>query len=268
MEEGIAPEEAAEDLYRSGRYIEHNPSLHEEESPWKVIKITPLIDQFIALRSCDPINLLDVGGGAGLILKGVADHIRATYRISVNKYAVDLTPGMLDVQRKNNPDIKQVLNEDVRHMSLRDKQIDLTLMIDLLEHVPSPERALEEAARVSHFLILKVPLEDNLLLRLWNFIHRGEPRRRNARLIGHINSYSYRKLRSQIEKHAGEIVHHYYTNVFQYLSQWDRARLPLRHKLQNAAGAFVFRFSPALASLIFFDYAMVLVSCARREVNS
>ena len=78
MEEGIAPEEATADLYRSGRYIEHNPSLHEEESPWKVTKITPLIDQFIALRSCDAINLLDVGGGAGLILKGVADHIRAT----------------------------------------------------------------------------------------------------------------------------------------------------------------------------------------------
>ena len=30
MEEGIAPEEAAADLYRSGRYIEHNPSLWTE----------------------------------------------------------------------------------------------------------------------------------------------------------------------------------------------------------------------------------------------
>jgi len=72
---------------------------------------------------------------------------------------------MLDVQRKNNPDIKQTLNEDIRHTSLRDKHIDLMLMIDVLEHVPNPEEALEEARRVSHFLILKVPLEDNLLLR-------------------------------------------------------------------------------------------------------
>ena len=72
---------------------------------------------------------------------------------------------MLDVQRKNNPDIKQTLNEDIRHTSLRDKHIDLMLMIDVLEHVPNPEEALEEARRGSHFLILKVPLEDNLLLR-------------------------------------------------------------------------------------------------------
>jgi hypothetical protein len=48
---------------------------------------------------------------------------------------------MLDVQRKNNPDIKQTLNEDVRHTSLRDKHIDLMLMIDVLEHVPNPEEA-------------------------------------------------------------------------------------------------------------------------------
>ena len=45
---------------------------------------------------------------------------------------------MLDVQRKNNPDIKQTLNEDIRHTSLRDKHIALMLMIDVLEHVPKP----------------------------------------------------------------------------------------------------------------------------------
>ncbi len=262
MKDSTSSEQAG-DLYRSDRYIDHNPSLHEEDSPWKVTKILPLVDQFIKLRSSKEINLLDVGGGAGLILKAVAGHLGTRHQICVNKYAVDLTPGMIEVQRRNNPDIKQSLNEDVHHMSLGDKHIDLTLMIDVLEHVPNPEGALEEAGRVSHFLILKVPLEDNLLLRTWNWIHGGEPRRRNARLIGHINNYSYRKLRCQVERHAGEIVEHSYTNVFQYSAQWDRARLPLRHRIQNFAGATLFRFSPAMTSLIFFDYAMVLVKCAR-----
>ena len=53
--------EQAGDLYRSDRYIDHNPSLHEEDSPWKVTKILPLVDQFITLRSSKEINLLDVG---------------------------------------------------------------------------------------------------------------------------------------------------------------------------------------------------------------
>ena len=52
----------------------------------------------------------------GLILKAVADHLGMRHQISVNKYVVDLTPGMIDVQRKNNPDIKRSLNEDVHHM--------------------------------------------------------------------------------------------------------------------------------------------------------
>src|SRR5689334_10723626 len=133
MEKRLVNEEQdSRDLYQTDKYIEHNPSLHEEDSPWKVNKILPLIDKFIAFHPSKEINLLDIGGGAGLILKAVADHIRTTYGVTVHKYAVDLTPGMLAVQRKNNPDIKQVLNEDVRHMSLRDKQIDLALMIDLL----------------------------------------------------------------------------------------------------------------------------------------
>jgi SAM-dependent methyltransferase len=256
-------EEQTADLYRSDKYIGHNPSLHEEDSPWKITKILPLVDQFITLRAPKEINLLDVGGGAGLILKAVGDHLGTRHHKRVNKYAVDLSPGMLDVQRKNNPDITQTLNEDVRHMSLSDKHIDLAMMIDVLEHVPNPEEALEEARRVSHFLILKVPLENSLFLRIWNLIHGGEPRRRNARLIGHINHYNYRQLRSQIEKHAGQVVDHYYTNAFQYSAQWDR--VPLRHRIQNAVGGTLFRLSPTMTSLLFFDYVMVLVKCAHQS---
>jgi hypothetical protein len=50
--------EQAEDLYRGDRYIDHNPSLHEEDSPWKVTKILPLVDQFVTLRFSKKINLL------------------------------------------------------------------------------------------------------------------------------------------------------------------------------------------------------------------
>ena len=110
---------------------------------------------------------------------------------------------MLEIQKRRNPDLARVLNEDIRKTSLSDKEIDLTLMIDLLEHVPNPTEALEEVKRISKFVILKVPLDDNLLARIGNFIWRGERRRRAIETVGHINVYRLSKLKHQMEKHAG-----------------------------------------------------------------
>ena len=58
-------EEDIKNLYVRDKYIVKNPSLHEEDSPWKVSKIIPLIDTVFAkgLNNRDEINLLDVGGG-------------------------------------------------------------------------------------------------------------------------------------------------------------------------------------------------------------
>ena len=50
-------------FYISDEYIAKNPSLHEEDSPWKVSKIIPLIDVFLGYSNKNEINLLDVGGG-------------------------------------------------------------------------------------------------------------------------------------------------------------------------------------------------------------
>ena len=186
--------EYVKNLYLTDEYINKNPSFHVEDSPWKVEKIIPLVDRFISNFNKNEINLLDVGGGAGLILNTVSTYIEEIYGIKVNKFAVDLSPGMLGAQKKRNPDLRKALNEDIRKTSLGDKEIALTLMIDLLEHVPDPSEALEEVKRISKFVILKVPLEDNLILRAWNFINRGKPRQRVVETFGHINVYNFGKV--------------------------------------------------------------------------
>lgn len=242
------------DFYLSDEYIKKNPTLHEEDSPWKVEKILPLVDIFLEKNTKKEINILDVGGGAGLILKAVADYIRKK-GIRVNKFALDLSPGMLKSQKKNNPDLKKALNEDIKKTTFKEKEIDLVLMIDILEHVPDPEEALKELKRISAFVVFKVPLEDNLLLKSWNLVKRGEPRRRNIQTIGHINVYNFSKLRKHIERNAGNIEKHYFTNSFEYFSRKNRKTII------NRLGSLTFRVSPRLCSLIFNDFAVLLVRC-------
>jgi len=250
-------------LYRTDNYIKKNPSLHEEDSLWKVSKIMPLVDKFISCINKDEINLLDVGGGAGIILKEVSIYINKKYGIKVNKYILDLSPGMLKIQKKRNPDMKKMLNEDICKTTFENKEIDLTLMIDVLEHISNPQKALNELRRISNFVIFKVPLENCLFSELWNFVNKGKTRQYIIESIGHINIYNTQKLKQQIEKNLGKILDYYFTNVFAYYlnSNYYKKNMKLVIKIKNFIASFVFKLSPKLCSFILNDYVMILVKC-------
>ena len=248
------------ELYSTDEYISKNPSLHEVDSPWKIDKIIPLVDEMINLCHKKQMNLLDVGGGAGLILKEVSSYIERTYGVHVDKYALDLSPGMLKIQVKNNPDAK-ALNEDIRKTSLSNKEIDLVLMIDVLEHVPNPIKALEELTRISKMAIFKVPLDNNVLSNTRSIITHGKSRKQSIESIGHINSYNFNSLRHQIETNGGRILNSYFTNVFDYFlsSNHYAPKMNNKSKAVNCVASYTFKISPSSCSYLFGDFAMLLI---------
>ncbi|NKQ38455.1 MAG: class I SAM-dependent methyltransferase [Methanosarcinales archaeon] len=201
--------------------------------------------------------------GAGLILNAASTYIEKNYGAQINKFALDLSPGMLKIQNERNVDLKKALNEDICKTSLGDKEIDLTLMIDVLEHVPNPTKALEEVKRISKFIILKVPLENNILLNTMDFITKGKVRQELIETVGHINVYNFNKLNYEIEKHAGYVLDSYYTNVFDYVknSEHYKNKMSTRFKLMNFVAGHTFKASPKLSSIVFSDFAMILVKC-------
>jgi SAM-dependent methyltransferase len=251
------------DLYLKDEYVMRQSSVHEEAAPWKVSKIVPLVDKLMECFNKDEINLMDVGGGGGLLLKAISNHIEKSHGVKVNKFALDVSPGMLEIQKRTNSNLKIALNEDICKTSLCNKEIDLTLMIDVLEHASDPKKALQELRRISNFVIFKVPLEDNLLLRTWNFIRRGGPRRRSVETVGHVSLYNSSKLKCQIEEHAGLILSSYFTNVFAYLraSEHHKKKMNLLRKFVNLIALYTFKVSPKLSSLLFNDFAIILVKC-------
>ena len=256
-------EEFVNNLYSKDQYIIQNPSIHEEDSSWKVSKIIPLIDRFINQVSKEEINLLDVGGGAGLILKAVSTYIDGSHHIRVNKFGLDLSPGMLEIQKKNNPDMKRSLNEDIRRTSMDNKEIDLVLLIDVLEHVPHAIEALEELKRISNFVIFKVPLENNLSTKMWNLLKKDEQQKRSIETLGHLNFYSFSQLKQQIERYTGLILGYSFTNYFRYLRNSEHYRENRRFigRLTDFVALHLFKLSPKLCSTIFTDFVMILVKC-------
>ena len=238
-----------------------------QDSHWKISHIIPLVDKLINHLERYEINLLDVGGGAGLTLRETSDYIQKIHAKRTNKFALDLSPGMLEIQKERNPDLKKALCEDICSTSLSDKEIDLVLLIDVLEHVFNPKAALEEINRISRFAILKVPLEDNIVLFAWNFLRRGKPRQIAAETIGHVNVYNLKRLRRQIKEHLGQILAFGFTNVFGYRlrSGYYRRQMTIPTKIMSLVAEFVFRISPLACSIVFPDFIMILVRCYEKQ---
>lgn len=80
-------------------------------------------------------RVLDVGGGTGRAARALA--IR-------DRIVVDATPGMV---RRVPADLEPVL-ASATQLPIADGAVDAVLIVDALHHLPAPDRALAEAARV------------------------------------------------------------------------------------------------------------------------
>jgi ubiquinone/menaquinone biosynthesis C-methylase UbiE len=212
------------------------------------------------------MNILDVGGGAGLILRGICDYIQGRYCLRVNKYILDLSESMIEIQKMNNSDLKLALNEDIRNTSLADREIDIALMIDVLEHVPNSAEALKELKRISRYAIFSVPIENNSAINLLDFLKSGKIRRHLLEQYGHVNIYNFESLKYQLEQHLGDVIFYQFNNVFDRqikLHQYETPA-PLDPRIRKLGYSIAKSFhtlSPRLCSLIFGDSVTLLVKC-------
>jgi len=248
-------------MYRSDEYLSKHPDMFSLDSPWKADQAWRYIEHAVLRLNKPAISLLDAGGGAGEILRLVSRRISDRLGVKVIQYSLDLSPAILDMQRKANPHIFCSLNEDIAHTSLNDKEIDLTLLLDVLEHLTAPATALREVRRISHWALFKVPLEDNIYFNLLNLIHRGEFRCRLAQSLGHINIYNSLTLRRQVAANAGPILMSGYTNAYKQFLRSPAYHLRAFHRILNHIAALLYRLSPALCARIFNDFIMLLVNC-------
>jgi len=248
-------------FYSTDEYYRRNPSLHEEDSPWKIQCIMPLVALFVKLNNSRSIRVLDVGGGAGIILKVISEKLRQDYRVSVTKYALDLSPLMLARQKQTNPDIQAVYNVDLCENRLDNKFFDLVLMVDVVEHVLDSDKALNEVGRIGKFAVFNIPLEKNVVEFLWNVISNGDLRRRRIASVGHLHIYTYSSALRQIKKECGDPVDYYLTDP----KPWP---FDLKNRIRDLHVVRTFKLSPKISALLFgASSLMVLVKCRKTSTE-
>jgi len=138
------------------------------------------------ISNLDVEKVLEVGCGLGFstqylvrILKG-ADFQSSEYELS---YVLEA--------RRRNPGIK-IIQESVYDLKREDNSFDLVIMLEVLEHLRKPQKALEELHRVtSHYCLLSVPNEP-----LWRFLNicRLKYLRHLGNTPGHLQHWSKKDL--------------------------------------------------------------------------
>jgi SAM-dependent methyltransferase len=144
-------------------------------------------------------RVLELGCGAGRFLRAVQrarpalEVCGADVSVRALARAAELAPGT-DLRRVAGPSAP---------LPARDREFDAVLALDVLEHVPDPERFLAEIARVlapGGVFHLHVPCEGDPLS-LWRWLpgQRG-PDAWKFRLAGHVQRFRRRALLASIER--------------------------------------------------------------------
>jgi 2-polyprenyl-3-methyl-5-hydroxy-6-metoxy-1,4-benzoquinol methylase len=168
----------------------------------------PLVRRLMAVFEADlaelfdtaaPGSVLDVGCGEGVLTHRWAEQL-GEQRI----VGIDLPDPKLEAEwaRRTRANL-EYLAAPADKLPFSSDEFDLASAIEVLEHVPDPERTLAEMARVArHYLLVSVPREP-----LWRCLNlaRGAYVRELGNTPGHLNHWSKRAFVTLLGRY-GEVV--------------------------------------------------------------
>jgi ubiquinone/menaquinone biosynthesis C-methylase UbiE len=163
---------------------------YRSDTSWKVNVISSVLPN-------TKFNVvLEVGCGGGLVLKGISQSVKAKKAIGI-----DISTSMLSIARREYPGAVFVRG-DAEHLPFKDQCIDLSILSDILEHVPYPGSVIGEARRISKNIAFKIPIEKSVIGELLRILRRKEYGDVESHRSGHLRAWTERAALSLISSNA------------------------------------------------------------------
>jgi 2-polyprenyl-3-methyl-5-hydroxy-6-metoxy-1,4-benzoquinol methylase len=147
-------------------------------------------------RKAAPGSILDVGCGEGVLTEQWADKLGSGRIVGIDLDDPKLKSEWEKRRRAN----LEYRVEDATNLSFADNEFDMAGAIEVLEHVPDPERTVSEMARVAkRWVLVSVPREP-----LWRGLNmaRGAYLKDFGNTPGHINHWSKRSFVTMLSQHG------------------------------------------------------------------
>jgi len=191
-------------FYSSGEFIKRNPTSNDE-AEWK----RKFINCYLSKVAICEKKIADYGSGQMHISKNLAKQYA-----DVDFFAYDIIPQELMDATGLSANLQY---SDSKYYPSHN-YFDLTLAIDVLEHISSPVETLMKMRDCSNYLLIHIPLDISFvsLLRTKTF-------EKLKKSVGHINFYCTDTARLMIDAADLEIVEYVYSDAYK--------RFPLNRRL-------------------------------------
>lgn len=147
------------------------------------------------------LKAIELGCGEGYSTKRLDAILPKNVILEASEYVSHQIP----FAKENNPGIN-VTQENIYELQHKNDTFDVVFLLEVLEHLDYPDKALEEIARTikkDGYFILGVPREP-----IWRMLNmaRGTYLKDFGNTPGHLNHWSKRSLIKCIEEHFGQVV--------------------------------------------------------------
>ncbi len=253
------PQVQAGNFYND-EYFRKNPSLHTEDAELKAKEVLRCFNYLPStILNKKRISILDVGGGSGLVMSILKQEL-SKKGFSIDILALDISSKMMEIQRQN------IGNANFKGYVASVEQIpngvkaDVTLMLDVLEHVPNYIKALKELRRVSDYVIFRIPIDNSVILNILDRILNGHIRQYFYKQYGHVHSFSLKQVKQTFKSELGIIL---YTEILNDYLHGFKLHISFLSSLYNLVGALLFKINKRLTLSILGGAATLVIACKR-----
>lgn len=186
------------DRYLSQDYLAQNPDWDQGDSPWKAAQVKKMLE----LQQINPQSICEIGCGAGAVLASLRQDFPDT-----ELFGYDIAPSLPDFwQRHEKQNIQFEVGDFVTD---NQRDYDVILLLDLLEHLQDPFSFLHHIKNKSGYLMVHFPLDLSAISVL-----REKPLMHVRDKVGHIHYYTKSLALALLEESGYEIVSHHFTGAF------------------------------------------------------
>lgn len=230
------------DRYRDGEYLANNPTWHDEDSAWKVGHIVTILER----NGLTPTTMCEIGCGGG----GIVDLLARQF--SDTKIAgYEISPQALANCRSRPPQDNLHFHDGSPFEEAA--RYDLTMAIDVVEHVEDPFAFVRSMAAISRWQLFHVPLDMNALA-----VGRGWVIRDAREKIGHLHYFNRDTILSLLGECGLEVVDSFYT-------PWaiDQSGKTLKKRLASFPRRFGFAVAPDLVVRLVGGWSLMVLARGR-----
>lgn len=229
-------------IYEDGTYLALNQTWHAEDSPWKAQKIS----QIIKKNSLHPRSVVEVGCGAGRILRSL--HSMSYFR-GVEFVGYDTSPQAIDLAKAENATRLSFVNEDV--LKTKNVYFDILLLIDVFEHIEDYMGFLRECRAKAEYKVLHIPLDIHVSSVVRNSFLNGRYS------VGHLHYFTAESALATLKDTGYEVLDTCYTNpTFGLFGKHPS----FRTAIANGPRWLVSRMSVAFAARVFGGYSLLVLA--------